>query len=107
MRRQRQMCIRDSNVHVALALRRKLMRHALRAVDERSVDRRVLMDRYRAAASIAGCDQFQPAASRCRVEMLLLIAWLDADDIRLDPDLQPVYEFALRWIEFAVLHALP
>src|SRR5450759_4037884 len=84
-----------------------LMRHALRAVDERSVDRRVLMDRYRAAASIAGCDQPQPAAFRYRVEMLLLIARLDADDIRLDPALQQVYEFALRWIELAVLHALP
>src|SRR5262249_12420707 len=66
---------------------------------------RVLVNRDRALGPVARGDEPQPAALLVGAEALLLVRRLDADDFRLDPDLQKVRHARLLVVELAVPHA--
>src|SRR5215813_7001696 len=63
------------------------------------------MNRQRATRAVGRCDETQSPALLIVGNVRLLVTRRNAGDIGLDPDLQEMHAFALRWIEFAVRDA--
>ena len=62
------------------------------------------MYEQRALCTVRGCDQAQPATLVVGGEMFLCVAGLDAEHVRLDPDLQKMDACRPRRVELAVAH---
>src|SRR5882724_7570626 len=93
------------HVHVGFATLRETVCHFLIAVHQRGIQLRVLMNLDRAVATIRGGEQAQLAALVFRTEEFLLVAGLDAELIRFDPDLQEMNAVLRRRVVLAVGHA--
>src|SRR5258706_7827673 len=92
-------------MHVQAPARLRLVRHRFVCVDERGIEIGILVDAHRPVAAVARGDEAQRAALGRVVEMLLLVARLDAALAGLDPDLQEMDRVAVRGVVFAVAHA--
>ena len=81
------------------------VRHLLTFFNNRSEDRRVLVDRERAVTAIGRDDQPQLSLFLARGEILLFIAGLQPFLLGHQPDLQEMNRRGLRVIELAVVNA--
>ncbi len=92
-------------MQVDAAAGRDFERGPLGAVEQAGVDPRVLMDQRRALGGIGRGDQTQTPAFVLGREVSLLVARLEPEPIRLDPDLEEVHGLGARRVELAVAHA--
>src|SRR6185503_4161183 len=92
-------------VHVGAPAFRERMRDRIRAVEERGVEARILVDRDRTLPAIGRGDEAKLPALGLGLEALLLVARRDAAARGLDPDLQEMHRIPVGSVELAVRDA--